>query len=160
MVEKRKIRVLVAKPGTDSHFRGAELIAQILRNAGMEVVYTGRYQTSEMIVSAAIAEDVDVVALSSLAWSQEKFYTEVADMLKKKGSDIIVVGGGIISEKAKPKLLKAGVTGLYGPGTPYDVIINHIKDRVEKERWGKGKATAKKAAPKKAATAKKSCKKK
>lgn len=159
MVEKRKIRVLVAKPGTDSHFRGAELIAQILRNAGMEVVYTGRYQTSEMIVSAAIAEDVDVVALSSLAWSQEKFYTEVADMLKKKGSDIIIIGGGIISEKAKPKLLKAGVTGLYGPGTPYEVIIDHIKGRVEKERWGKEKAT-KKAAPKKAATAKKSCKKK
>jgi methylmalonyl-CoA mutase C-terminal domain/subunit len=137
VVDKRKIRVLVAKPGTDSHFRGAELIAQILRNAGMEVVYTGRYQTSEMIVSTAIAEDVDVVALSSLAWSQEKFYTEVAKMLKKKGSDIIVVGGGIISEKAKPKLLKAGVTGLYGPGTPYDVIINHIKDRVKKERWDK-----------------------
>lgn len=159
MVEKRKIRVLVAKPGTDSHFRGAELIAQILRNAGMEVVYTGRYQTSEMIVSTAIAEDVDVVALSSLAWSQEKFYTEVADMLKKKGSDIIVVGGGIISEKAKPKLKKAGVTGLYGPGTPYEVIINHIKDRVEKERWGKGKAATKKAAPKKATTTKKTCKK-
>ncbi|MFA5374896.1 MAG: cobalamin-dependent protein [Dehalococcoidia bacterium] len=160
MVEKRKIRVLVAKPGTDSHFRGAELIAQILRNAGMEVVYTGRYQTSEMIVSAAIAEDVDVVALSSLAWSQEKFYTEVADMLKKKGSDIIIIGGGIISEKAKPKLLKAGVTGLYGPGTPYEVIIDHIKGRVEKERWGKDKAAVKKAAPKKAATAKKTCKKK
>ena len=158
MVEKRKIRVLVAKPGTDSHFRGAELIAQILRNAGMEVVYTGRYQTSEMIVSAAIAEDVDVVALSSLAWSQEKFYTEVADMLKKKGSDIIIIGGGIISEKAKPKLLKAGVTGLYGPGTPYDVIIDHIKGRVEKERWGKEKAT-KKAAPKKTAAKKSSCKK-
>jgi methylmalonyl-CoA mutase C-terminal domain/subunit len=160
VVEKRKIRVLVAKPGTDSHFRGAELIAQILRNAGMEVVYTGRYQTSEMIVSAAIAEDVDVVALSSLAWSQEKFYTEVADMLKKKGSDIIIIGGGIISEKAKPKLLKAGVTGLYGPGTPYEVIIDHIKGRVEKERWGKSKAAVKKAAPKKAATAKKTCKKK
>ena len=157
MVEKRKIRVLVAKPGTDSHFRGAELIAQILRNAGMEVVYTGRYQTSEMIVSAAIAEDVDVVALSSLAWSQEKFYTEVADMLKKKGSDILIVGGGIISEKAKPKLLKAGVTGLYGPGTPYEVIIKHITDRVEKERWGKEKAT-KKAAPKKTAAKKSSCK--
>ena len=158
MVEKRNIRVLVAKPGTDSHFRGAELIAQILRNAGMEVVYTGRYQTSEMIVSTAIAEDVDVVALSSLAWSQEKFYTEVAKMLKDKGSDIIVVGGGIISEKVKPKLLKAGVTGLYGPGTPYDVIINHIKDRVSKERWGKEKAP-KKAAPKKTATKKKIYKK-
>ncbi|RPI94846.1 MAG: methylmalonyl-CoA mutase [Spirochaetales bacterium] len=158
MVEKRKIRVLVAKPGTDSHFRGAELIAQILRNAGMEVVYTGRYQTSEMIVSAAIAEDVDVVALSSLAWSQEKFYTEVAQMLKKKDSDIIVIGGGIISEKAKPKLIKAGVTGLYGPGTPNEVIINHIKERVEKERWNK-KSAPKKAAPKKTATKKSACKK-
>lgn len=158
MVEKRKIRVLVAKPGTDSHFRGAELIAQILRNAGMEVVYTGRYQTSEMIVSTAIAEDVDVVALSSLSWSQEAYYTEVAKMLKDKGSDILVVGGGIISEKVKPKLLKAGVTGLYGPGTPNEVIINHIKDRVEKERWNKEKAP-KKAAPKKTATKKSSCKK-
>lgn len=158
MVEKRKIRVLVAKPGTDSHFRGAELIAQILRNAGMEVVYTGRYQTSEMIVSTAIAEDVDVVALSSLSWSQEAYYTEVAKMLKDKGSDILVVGGGIISEKVKPKLLKAGVTGLYGPGTPNEVIINHIKDRVEKERWNKEKSP-KKAAPKKTATKKSSCKK-
>ncbi len=158
MVEKRKIRILVAKPGTDSHFRGAELIAQILRNAGMEVVYTGRYQTSEMIVSTAIAEDVDVVALSSLSWSQEAYYTEVAKMLKDKGSDILVVGGGIISEKVKPKLLKAGVTGLYGPGTPNEVIINHIKDRVEKERWNKEKAP-KKAAPKKTATKKSSCKK-
>jgi methylmalonyl-CoA mutase C-terminal domain/subunit len=158
VVEKRKIRVLVAKPGTDSHFRGAELIAQILRNAGMEVVYTGRYQTSEMIVSTAIAEDVDVVALSSLSWSQEAYYTEVAKMLKDKGSDILVVGGGIISEKVKPKLLKAGVTGLYGPGTPNEVIINHIKDRVEKERWNKEKAP-KKAAPKKTATKKSSCKK-
>jgi methylmalonyl-CoA mutase C-terminal domain/subunit len=158
VVEKRKIRILVAKPGTDSHFRGAELIAQILRNAGMEVVYTGRYQTSEMIVSTAIAEDVDVVALSSLSWSQEAYYTEVAKMLKDKGSDILVVGGGIISEKVKPKLLKAGVTGLYGPGTPNEVIINHIKDRVEKERWNKEKAP-KKAAPKKTATKKSSCKK-
>lgn len=158
MVEKRKIRILVAKPGTDSHFRGAELIAQILRNAGMEVVYTGRYQTSEMIVSTAIAEDVDVVALSSLSWSQEAYYTEVAKMLKDKGSDILVVGGGIISEKVKPKLLKAGVTGLYGPGTPNEVIINHIKDRVEKERWNKEKSP-KKAAPKKTATKKSSCKK-
>ena len=158
MVEKRKIRVLVAKPGTDSHYRGAELITQILRNAGMEVIYTGRYQTSEMIVSAAIAEDVDVVALSSLAWSQEQYYTEIAKMLKNKGSDILVVGGGIISEKVKPKLLKAGITGLYGPGTPYDVIVNHIKDRVAKERWGKGKEP-KKAAPKKTAAKKSSCKK-
>jgi methylmalonyl-CoA mutase C-terminal domain/subunit len=131
----RKIRVLVAKPGTDSHYRGAELLCQILRNAGMEVIYTGRYQTSDMIVNTAIAEDVDAVCLSSLAWSQEKYYIEVANMLKDKGSDTCVVGGGIISKKAIPKLKKAGVTGLYGPGTPNDVIIDHITERVKKGRW-------------------------
>lgn len=131
----RKIRVLVAKPGTDSHYRGAELLCQILRNAGMEVIYTGRYQTSDMIVNTAIAEDVDVVCLSSLAWSQEKYYIEVANMLKDKGSDTCVVGGGIISKKAIPKLKEVGVTGLYGPGTPNDVIIKHITQRVKKERW-------------------------
>jgi len=133
--EDRKIRVLVAKPGTDSHYRGAELLCQILRNAGMEVIYTGRYQTSDMIVNTAVAEDVDVVCLSSLAWSQEKFYSEIAKMLKDKGTDICVVGGGIISKKAIPALKKAGVTGFYGPGTPNDVIINHITERVKKERW-------------------------
>ncbi len=131
----RKIRVLVAKPGTDSHYRGAELLCQILRNAGMEVIYTGRYQTSEMIVSAAIAEDVDVVCLSSLSWSQDKYYVEVANMLRDKGSDICIVGGGIISKKAIPKLKEAGVTGLYGPGTPYQEMIDHIEQRVKKDRW-------------------------
>jgi len=132
---ERKIRVLVAKPGTDSHYRGAEVICQILRNAGMEVIYTGRYQTSEMIVNAAIAEDVDVACLSSLSWSQEKYYIEVANMLKDQGSDICVVGGGIISKKAMPKLKEAGVSGLYGPDTPNEEIINHIVERVKKERW-------------------------
>jgi methylmalonyl-CoA mutase C-terminal domain/subunit len=132
---ERKIRVLVAKPGTDSHYRGAEVLCQILRNAGMEVIYTGRYQTSDMIVNAAIAEDVDVACLSSLAWSQEKYYIEVANMLKDRGSDICVVGGGIISKKAMPKLREAGVSGLYGPGTPNQEIIDHIVERVKKERW-------------------------
>jgi methylmalonyl-CoA mutase C-terminal domain/subunit len=88
-----------------------------------------------MIVNAAIAEDVDVACLSSLAWSQEKYYIEVANMLKGKGSDICVVGGGIISKKAMPKLREAGVSGLYGPGTPNEEIINHIVERVKKERW-------------------------
>ncbi len=101
----------------------------------MEVIYTGRYQTSEMIVNAAIAEDVDVACLSSLAWSQEKYYIEVANMLKDRGSDICVVGGGIISKKAIPKLKDAGVSGLYGPGTPNEEIIDHIVERVKKERW-------------------------
>jgi methylmalonyl-CoA mutase C-terminal domain/subunit len=102
----------------------------------MEVIYTGRYQTSEMIVNSAIAEDVDVVALSSLSWSQRAYFTEVAQMFKERGAgDICVVGGGIIAEIDKPAILAAGVTGLYGPGTPMSEIIEHITQRVKKERW-------------------------
>lgn len=136
MKEDRKIRILVAKPGVDSHMVGAELLCRAFRDAGMEVIYTGRYQTSEMIVNSAIAEDVDVVALSSLGWSQRAYYTEIAQMLKEKGAgDICVVGGGIIAEIDKPAILAAGVTGLYGPGTPVQEIIDHITQRVKKERW-------------------------
>lgn len=138
-MEKQKIRILVAKPGTDSHFRGAELLCRVFRDAGMEVIYTGRYQTSEMIVNTAIAEDVDVIALSSLAWSQKAYYTEIAQMLKERGAgDICVVGGGIIAESDKPAILTAGVTGLYGPGTPFQEMIDHIEQRVKKERWHEG----------------------
>ena len=136
MKEDKKIRILVAKPGVDSHMVGAELLCRAFRDAGMEVIYTGRYQTSEMIVNSAISEDVDVVALSSLGWSQKAYYTEVAKMLKEKGAgDICVVGGGIIAERDKPAILEAGVTGLYGPGTPIEEMIEHITQRVEKERW-------------------------
>lgn len=138
-MEKQKIRILVAKPGTDSHFRGAELLCRVFRDAGMEVIYTGRYQTSEMIVNTAIAEDVDVIALSSLAWSQKAYYTEIAQMLKERGAgDICVVGGGIIAESDKSAILAAGVTGLYGPGTPFQEMIDHIEQRVKKERWHEG----------------------
>lgn len=136
MKEDRKIRILVAKPGIDSHYRGAELLCRAFRDAGMEVIYTGRFQSSEMIVNSAIAEDVDVVALSSLGWSQKAYYTEVAQMLKKRGAgDICVVGGGVIAEADKLAILAAGVTGLYGPGTPLREIIEHIVQRVRKERW-------------------------
>ena len=136
MKEDRKIRILVAKPGVDSHMVGAELLCRVFRDAGMEVIYTGRYQTSEMIVNSAVAEDVDVVALSSWGWSQKAYYTEIAQMLKEKGAgDICVVGGGIIAEVDKPDILAAGVTGLYGPGTPVQEIIEHIVQRVKKERW-------------------------
>jgi len=134
--EDRKIRILVAKPGVDSHMVGAELLCRSFRDAGMEVIYTGRYQTSGMIVNSAIAEDVDVVALSSLSWSQKAYFTEIAQMLKERGAgDICVVGGGIIAEIDKPAILAAGVTGLYGPGTPVQEIIDHITQRVKKERW-------------------------
>jgi len=136
MKQNRKVRILVAKPGVDSHMVGAELLCRGFRDAGMEVIYTGRYQTSEMIVNSAIAEDVDVVALSSLGWSQKAYYTEIAQMLKEKGAgDICVVGGGIIAKVDKPDILAAGVTGLYGPGTPVQEIIDHIVQRVKKERW-------------------------
>ena len=136
MKRDKKIRILVAKPGVDSHMVGAELLCRAFRDAGMEVIYTGRYQTSEMIVNSAIAEDVDVVALSSLGWSQKAYYPEIAQMLKDRGAgDVCVVGGGIIAEKDKPAILAAGVTGLYGPGTPVKEIIEHITQRVEKERW-------------------------
>ena len=136
MKRDKKIRILVAKPGVDSHMVGAELLCRAFRDAGMEVIYTGRYQTSEMIVNSAIAEDVDVVALSSLGWSQKAYYSEIAQMLKDRGAgDVCVVGGGIIAEKDKPAILAAGVTGLYGPGTPVNEIIEHITERVEKERW-------------------------
>ena len=132
----RTIRVLVAKPGVDAHFRGAELLCRALRDAGMEVVYTGRYQTSEMIVKVAIEEDVDVVALSSLGCSQRAYYPEIAQMLREKGAgDVCVVGGGIIAEKDKPAICEAGVTGLYGPGTPLQEIVDHITQRVKRERW-------------------------
>jgi len=115
---------------------GAELLCRALRDAGMEVIYTGRYQSSEMIVNAAIAEDVDVVALSSLGMSQRTFFPEVAQMLKDRGAaDICVVGGGIIAEADKPVIEEAGITGLYGPGTPLAEIIDHIEQRVKKERW-------------------------
>ncbi len=135
MKRDTKIRILVAKPGVDSHMVGAELLCRAFRDAGMEVIYTGRYQTSEMIVNSAIAEDVDVVALSSLGWSQKAYYPEIAQMLKERGAgDICVVGGGIIAEKDKPAILAAGVTGLHGPGTPVKEIIEHITQRVEKER--------------------------
>ena len=136
MKRDKKIRILVAKPGVDSHMVGAELLCRAFRDAGMEVIYTGRYQTSEMIVNSAIAEDVDVVALSSLGWSQKAYYPEISQMLKERGAgDICVVGGGIIAEKDKPAILAAGVTGLYGPGTPVNEIIEHITERVEGERW-------------------------
>jgi len=136
MNKDRRIRILVAKPGVDSHMVGAELLCRALRDAGMEVIYTGRYQSSEMIVNAAIAEDVDVVALSSLGMSQRTFFPEVAQLLKERGAgDICVVGGGIIAEADKPTIQEAGVSGLYGPGTPLREIIDHIERRVKKERW-------------------------
>ena len=130
---ERKIRVLVAKPGLDGHDRGAKVVARALRDAGMEVIYTGLHQTAEMVVDAAIQEDVDVVGLSLLSGAHMTLFVDVARLLKKKGlDDVIIVGGGIIPEQDVPKLKKEGVTGVFGPGTPCEEIVDFIKKNVKR----------------------------
>jgi len=130
---ERKIRVLVAKPGLDGHDRGAKIVARALRDAGMEVIYTGLHQTAEMIVEASIQEDVDVVGLSLLSGAHMTLFIDVANLLKEKGmSNILIVGGGIIPEDDIPKLKKAGISGVFGPGTPCDDIVDYIKKNVKR----------------------------
>jgi methylmalonyl-CoA mutase C-terminal domain/subunit len=129
----RKIRVLIAKPGLDGHDRGAKVVARALRDAGMEVVYTGLHQTAEMIVEAAIQEDVDVIGLSLLSGAHMTLFIDVTDLLKKKGiDDVLVVGGGIIPEEDAPKLKKAGIAGVFGPGVPCDDIVDFIRKNVKR----------------------------
>ena len=130
MSEKR-IRVLVAKPGLDGHDRGAKVIAQALRDGGMEVVYTGLRQTPEQIVSAALQEDVDVVGMSILSGAHATLFPEVVNLLREKGAvDILVVGGGIIPDEDVPALKEAGVAEIFGPGTPLANVVNYIKENV------------------------------
>ena len=132
MADKR-IRVLVAKPGLDGHDRGAKVIARALRDAGMEVIYTGLRQTVEQIVEAADAEDVNVVALSLLSGAHNTLFPEVVEALKAKGmSDVLVVGGGVIPEDDIPGLEKAGVKAIFTPGTPTKKVIDFIKENVKK----------------------------
>ena len=124
----KKIRVLVAKPGLDGHDRGAKVIARALRDAGMEVIYTGLRQTPEDIVEAAIQEDVDAIGLSCLSGAHMALFPEVVKLLKKrKAGDIVVVGGGIIPEEDIPKLKKAGVRNVFGPGTPLREIVAYFE---------------------------------
>jgi methylmalonyl-CoA mutase C-terminal domain/subunit len=124
----KKIRVLVAKPGLDGHDRGAKVIARALRDAGMEVIYTGLRQTPEDIVEAAIQEDVDAIGLSCLSGAHMALFPEVVKLLRKrKAGDIVVVGGGIIPEEDVPKLKKAGIKNVFGPGTPLHEIVSFIQ---------------------------------
>lgn len=131
MADKR-IRVLVAKPGLDGHDRGAKVIARALRDAGMEVIYTGLRQTVEQIVEAADAEDVNVVALSLLSGAHNTLFPEVVEALKAKGmSDVLVVGGGVIPESDIPGLKEAGVKAIFTPGTSTKEVIDFIKENVK-----------------------------
>jgi methylmalonyl-CoA mutase C-terminal domain/subunit len=131
MSEKR-IRVLVAKPGLDGHDRGAKVIARALRDAGMEVIYTGLRQTPEQIVAAAVQEDVDVVAMSLLSGAHNHLFPKVVELLKEKGvNDILVVGGGVIPDADIPFLKESGIAEVFTPGTPTSVAIDFIKANVK-----------------------------
>ena len=127
-----QIRVLVAKPGLDGHDRGAKIIARALRDAGMEVIYTGIRQTPEMIVEAAAQEDVEVVGLSILSGAHMELFPKIIQGLSAQGmSDVIVVAGGIIPEEDRPALLEAGMSQIFGPGTSTQDIVDYIKSAVE-----------------------------
>jgi methylmalonyl-CoA mutase C-terminal domain/subunit len=125
---KDRIRVLVAKPGLDGHDRGAKVVARALRDAGMEVIYTGIRQTPEMIVQSAVQEDVDVVGLSVLSGAHMELFPLIIEGLKQKGKgDALVIAGGIIPDDDVPSLKRMGVNATFGPGTPSQDIVDFIK---------------------------------
>lgn len=124
----RPIRVLVAKPGLDGHDRGAKVVAAALRDAGMEVIYTGLHQTPEMIANAAIQEDVDVVGLSVLSGAHMTLFPRVRDLLTEQGrDDILITGGGIIPREDMDRLHEKGIGKLFGPGTPTSDLVDYIR---------------------------------
>jgi methylmalonyl-CoA mutase C-terminal domain/subunit len=125
-MSERRIRVLIAKPGLDGHDRGAKVVARALRDAGMEVIYTGLHQTPEQIVETAIQEDVDFIGLSCLSGAHMTLFPRIMKLLKERDAgDIIVTGGGIIPEEDVPKLKEAGISVVFGPGTPLEEIIEY-----------------------------------
>jgi methylmalonyl-CoA mutase, C-terminal domain len=127
----RKIRVIVAKPGLDGHDRGAKVIARALRDAGMEVIYTGLRQTPEQIVTAALQEDADVIGLSILSGAHNHIAPKLMELIKSRGlDDVLVVIGGIIPNVDIPKLKELGVKGIFQPGTPIDEIVTFINSNV------------------------------
>jgi methylmalonyl-CoA mutase C-terminal domain/subunit len=132
----RKIRVLVAKPGLDGHDRGAKVVASALRDAGMEVVYTGLHQTPEMIASTALQEDVDVVALSVLSGAHMTLFPRVQELLEEKGmDDVLLTGGGIIPEEDMEELREEhGVGDLFGPGSSTQEAVDYIRSWFEEHR--------------------------
>jgi methylmalonyl-CoA mutase C-terminal domain/subunit len=136
-MDERRIRVLVAKPGLDGHDRGAKVVARALRDAGMEVIYTGLRQTPELIAEAARDEDVDVVGLSSLSGAHRALFPRVVEELRKRGlDDVVVIGGGIIPAGDVPALLEAGVTAIFGPGSSTSAIAEFVRKAVPTSSGG------------------------
>ena len=135
MSMKRKIRIVMAKPGLDGHDRGIKVLASAYRDAGMEVIYLGLRQTPEMIVSAALQEDADVIALSSLNNAHNTIFSDVLDLMNKNQlKDVLLVGGGIIPKNDVASLENKGVGKLFGPGTPVQETVDYIIDWVNKNR--------------------------
>ena len=135
MADTRPIRVLVAKPGLDGHDRGAKVIARALRDAGMEVIYTGIRQTPEMIVEAAIQEDVDAILMSILSGAHMALFPKIMELLKKEGvDDILVAAGGILPDEDIPAIKEMGIKGCFGPGTSTDEIIEFVRNNIQADR--------------------------
>lgn|SRR5690606_23283607 len=131
----RPLRVLVAKVGLDGHDRGAKVIATALRDSGMEVIYTGLRQTPEMVVSAALQEDVDAIGVSILSGAHMTVFPRILDLMREKGlNDVLLTGGGIVPEEDIKELNALGVGKLFAPGTPTSEIANYIKEWVKKHR--------------------------
>lgn len=136
---EKKIRVLVAKPGLDGHDRGAKVIATAFRDAGFEVIYTGLHQTPEMIVDAAIQEDVDIVSISVLSGAHMTIFPRILELLRERGAgDMHVIGGGIIPAEDARRLVELGVGAVFGPGTPTTEPIQYIRDWFARSRQNAG----------------------
>ena len=130
---ERKLRVLVAKPGLDGHDRGAKVIARALRDAGMEVIYTGLRQTPEQIVAAVVQEDVDALLMSILSGAHDYLFPRVMELLRERGvKDLLVLGGGVIPEEDVPTLKALGIAEIFGPGTRTETIVNYIRDHIKR----------------------------
>ncbi len=133
--DDRKIRILIAKPGLDGHDRGAKVMAAAFRDAGFEVIYTGLRQTPEMVVEAALQEDVDVVALSILSGAHMTQFPRVLELMRERGmDDVLLTGGGVIPEEDIAKLMEAGVGRLFGPGTLTNEAIDYVRQWVAENR--------------------------
>ncbi len=134
-MDERKIRVVVAKPGLDGHDRGAKVVARALRDAGMEVIYTGLRQTPEQIVDTVMQEDADAVGISILSGAHTFYFTKIINMLRERNAgDVIVFGGGVIPDNDIPGLLEAGAGAVFGPGTPTSVCVEWLEETVAKKR--------------------------
>jgi methylmalonyl-CoA mutase C-terminal domain/subunit len=133
MEKGKKIRVLIAKPGLDSHDRGAKVVARALRDAGMEVIYTGLRQTPEQIAETALQEDVDVIGISILSGAHKTLFPRIMKLLKEQDlTDVMVFAGGIIPEEDMAEMKKLGIKEIFGPGTPTETIIRYVFDNLPK----------------------------